>query len=743
MATYYMDFINGKDRAVNAAAFVYNPSGTTIRVCYLRTTKHGLSTGDQVVLSLFTAYLNGTFTISVVDEYQFDLVGIAWQATADPTGTVTPVIGTPNGLSWANATRTVSPVQLQVGDILKIAKTPDPVSSGVNATFIKFSDSVQLSTPLTLDIDTCVGNTWTAANVNVTPQLNSSTRYGASSQRFYINTAFTTGKVAHKVLASTLDLSNFSAISFYVNLSVYAGFNYYSKFRLCLCSDTSGDVIVNSLQIPPIEGANTFIPYVVQNGSSLGSSIRSIALYADEDPGVVYISLCNIFACNDLHLNSIIGEATNNFYSSIMSIVGSTIILEGGYTNYSTKAGVYPHATITTEMLIRSGAQLISTSNYNPNIYINADYEPQYSNGIINIIGGVDKNTDIADGATIVDGLFLIGLGLMIGSNMYSVYSETNNIWVCRCNVGMQIGAPAEKFSNAKIFSNAKGLSFLSSFNPIGWGAFTYLENIDMYCNYSGNINLQNSNNIFINCNSYRAHAGSSDYSITITADAHFNVFKNCLLQKNTIGTTFALTLSGGDNKFISCDFEYAAPVFDSKGLSRVFFIGCNNPFTSLANTHALGYGDYELHHIPDYVTGFNSLAKRGISLIYQTTYKPDGLTGAWSAIFSAQCFKNHLKVNHKIAELYVEGGKQCTVSLQVLVNNQNTTYMELFVRESYQLGLSSDVILKFSPSTEWTTIQLSFTPVNTGIAEICFGLEYKESSGEIPIYFTNLIPAQ
>lgn len=132
-AIFYMDMVSGSDavRSTLTACTASNPSGTITR---LNKTAHGLVTGAVVTTSNFTAWLNGTWKITVVDANNFDLDTAVWQATADATGDVVPF----GGSSWADAWKfpVTGPTaaRTQPGDVIRVAESEAEVSLGQNAT---------------------------------------------------------------------------------------------------------------------------------------------------------------------------------------------------------------------------------------------------------------------------------------------------------------------------------------------------------------------------------------------------------------------------------------------------------------------------------------------------------------------------------------------------------------------------------------------------------------------------------
>jgi len=128
-AIFYINLVSGSDTARTAltSCTASNPSGSITRI---NKTGHGLVTGAVVTLSAFSAWLNGDWKITWVDNNNFDLVGAVWQTTADASGTVTPF----GGSSWTDAWRTITSgataARIAPGDEIRISKTTDPISVG-------------------------------------------------------------------------------------------------------------------------------------------------------------------------------------------------------------------------------------------------------------------------------------------------------------------------------------------------------------------------------------------------------------------------------------------------------------------------------------------------------------------------------------------------------------------------------------------------------------------------------------
>ena len=114
---------------------------------------------------------------------------------------------------------------------------------------------------------------------------------------------------------SALDLSAYQQVSFWFQSN--ASLNS-ANVRLCLCSDTTGDTVVQSFYLPDFYSTTSrWMPMVFDTGAALPSSVQSVALYADVDPGTATFLLDNIIACkasssaDSLTHRSLIGKVHN------------------------------------------------------------------------------------------------------------------------------------------------------------------------------------------------------------------------------------------------------------------------------------------------------------------------------------------------------------------------------------------------------------------------------------------------
>jgi len=319
--------------------------------------------------------------------------------------------GTTFANRWKTITSGATAARTAPGDTIRIMKSPDPVSLGVNCTFTKQSPTITLASAKTLNIDTCE-TAWTGAT-NVTPTTTTTRKEGSNAVQLAVAAAFTTGLIGYKA-TGTLNLSAYNNISFWMRTSIATSA---STFRIDLCSDTAGATPVHSFTIDTAFGANIWKPITFKNGSALSSSIQSVALTALLDPGTSNVLIDNIFACNDLHVNALIGtssSATNMVWYPIRSVNDTTVIIEQEQNNIqgSNTSRGWHDTTTTTTAYVRDTIRLTSQQTMN---------EAGTATARIIYSGGWDRtNMSTQDGATFLQADRNINTSFCINTNGFS-----------------------------------------------------------------------------------------------------------------------------------------------------------------------------------------------------------------------------------------------------------------------------------------------------------------------------------
>jgi hypothetical protein len=307
---------------------------------------------------------------------------------------------------------------------------------------------VKTATPLVQNIALCGGRgekpAWTAsANVSA---VQSTTQYkeGNSSAEILIGGAFTTGKAAYYTLPSTLDLSSYQQVSFWVRLNL-GNVGVAGQAYIALCTDTTGDTVAHQCNIPALGATSVWVPVTVNLGTNLNAAIQSVALYVVTDIAAQTFLIDNIIACkaassaDSVTLNSLISKSDgtgDEAWYAIQSINNDVIMLANanGNTSQTTNIRGYNGVTETVTTYKRdttktvpaaSAATVVASINDNGN-----------SANLITYSGGWNR-TDMSTqtGFTWYDGSNGLGFGLYASARTFNQIDRLN---FCRYTTGIQ-----------------------------------------------------------------------------------------------------------------------------------------------------------------------------------------------------------------------------------------------------------------------------------------------------------------
>lgn len=242
-----------------------------------------------------------------------------------------------NGLSYANRKKRIqgiSAAELNPGDEIRIMESKGAALMNVVATWTFRSQNVVMNTAVTTLLDD--GDTAWTANTNITTSRNSSVyRYSANAASIAFGAPFTFGLAAYIALGATQNCATYQGLTFWFRTDTVIAAN---TLSLRLCSDSAGVTTVDTFPIPGINATGCWVPLYINKGSALGSSINSVALYAEVDPGTPTILLDNINTVgqygtnNNLNLTSLISRenssANNEGWWPIRGINGTSIMLD-------------------------------------------------------------------------------------------------------------------------------------------------------------------------------------------------------------------------------------------------------------------------------------------------------------------------------------------------------------------------------------------------------------------------------
>jgi len=691
---------------------------------------------------------------------------------------------TNDGLSWLTPWKTLysgaTKSRVHSGDEVRIAKSPDPVLLG-EAIWYNKSRFIELTTFPTKTIEwQDAANPWVTESANVTLIGSSqssakvhldTTQITEYTTSFRTLAGFTTGKIAHKIilpdhetdsplgyLSAPFDYSGFQKISFWIAPMTVIPAN---RIKICLCSDLLGDVIVDEFVFPAITNTVTeimtsvtdlskWIPITINKGSALGSSIQSIALYAIQDPGIIYFYLDGIILCNDFSLNSLISK---NPY------------ITGGEEGWYPINGVKGQRTGPDYGKYFGITEKVKTYYRNPILMTDPDALMIYQIGTypdyVTFKGGYDPETDIQDGETFCSFRTGVGTGLWIREcecvkvERINVVRATNGLYIwdsMLCEVSAQTMAANSQYGcrcELSYYQDNTVQESIQDTSTIKWYDIkiknvnnNVVEGVHLYhvvgnfefINVNGNgdpnfgvASIFNSrvkaNNClvltdysvsivtaintlfeFLNTNSYFA-LGNSYTGESGGCDG--NIFLNCIFEILMVGSgeSYSYRNSLGFNTFKN-------PIFDETYVPDVLIKSINILYPhKVIFENINGTGMNRIYHGNGY-TGTQidvRHTKLGVAWVFD-------LTGN-NRITFLRYQLNEIPLS--LARIAVNANVQVTVSLWFLKKHEYVNGM-LFIQGQQVSGIDSDLVSKMTVGVNtWEQLTLQFIPTESGIVEI------------------------
>lgn len=525
-------------------------SSTNAGPINVQVTGHGYATGDIIYIQNHTINLtaNGTWTITWVNANNFTLDGSTGIGVGGATGSCTKI-------EW---------------------------------------HCVKLASALTQTITRCE-QAWTAANGSTVTLDTSIYKEGDGSAKI-IKTPTPLNSTLYAYFAITeINLSSYQKVSFWIMNSAVMLAN---QWNLCLCSDTAGATIVDTIAIPAIPSTSQFMPLTIAgNNENLGSSIKSVALYSGISTGnATGIYLDNIVACttSGLNLQSLIsknatvqGSASATNYANegwygIQSISedGKIIRLDNDndtYANVSliTRGGGYSTSGTSPHTLTLYKRETIKTSLATAAVtYVQQLLESGSAGSLIAYEGGYDTATNTQNGETFFDGLNGNGYGLI---STIIDYNSINYLNFSRYGIGVFFSG--SDYMTINTLTNANNnTTYGFELNTASYCTINTLVNINNTGSHGIEIQTNSKNNTIttlVNCNNnggdgIQMYTGNNNNTFTTISNLNNNTSYG-LYYYNTDYNNIITTLS-------NVNYNGAAGVY--------FLQSLNNTIVTLSNAN-------------------------------------------------------------------------------------------------------------------------------------------------------------
>ena len=753
MATYYIDFENGND--TNAGTSF----ATRWRTITSGATAARIAAGDEIRI--------------MASPDPTSIGNATWTGGGRPTGILissstnaTPIVITTSvahGLVPGDYVSIIShSTNTNANGIWKVGATPTSTTfeilqlngsnttgngtGGATGTFTKVNNLiVKTATPLVQNIALCGGlgqkPTWTgSANVSVATS-SSAYKEGYGSAQFLISATFTTGKVAYYTLPSTLDLSGYQQVSFWVQLwsgTVGAAGQTY----VALCSDTTGDTVVHQCPVPALGASPVWVPVTVDFGTNLNSAIRSVAFYVATDNGGQGFYLDNIIACkaasaaDSVTLQSLVSKSDgtgDEAWYPIQSINYDVIMLANTNSQLPTSTSLRGYSGTSETVTTYKRETIKTTPTSSSTTRVSVINDGGISGSPITFSGGWNR-TDMSTqtGRTWLDGLSGNGYGLYNINN----YVNIDKIDLCRYNVGVYNVSTTSPNNIVSSYTTActTGIIILSSSNVyfgtiwannnstgISFSSCYGLSVTDVK-NASNNqaygIDFANSGNTNIvsalasNCGTTSSHAGlrfgtsafcSVDYIVSTDSPTSTGIFVsggpfNFVNGGYTSGNAVGAYVQSGGQLFLN-NFtigEFTEVLIGSVATSFVY----SNRHDGTDNNSWVWFGDLG-------------------TINQQTSVVDSPATTSWLMRPTNTRTSAINPVRLKLGTVVCAANSLVTVTARMRRDNTGLT-MRLVCPGGQISGVSSDVTSDMTAAANtWETVTITFTPTKAGAVDI------------------------
>jgi len=604
---------------------------------------------------------------------------------------------------------------------------------------------VKTASPLVQNIALCGGfgqkPVWTAST-NATATLSTLLyKEGSGAASIAPSAAFTTGKAAYYTLPSTLDLSAYQQVTFWVQLNS-GTLGAAGQAYLALCTDTIGNTVAHQCGIPALGATGIWFPVTVDFGANLNAAIRSVAFYIVTDLGAQSFQIDNIVACkaassaDSITLQSLVSKSDgtgDEAWYAIQSINYDVIMLANANSNTSQTANIrgYNGATETVTTYKRETVKTVAAPTTTTSVSVINDSGT--AGNLITYSGGWNR-TDMSTqtGQTWLDGQNGRGRALVPTSGQQ--YVSIDKINFCRYNTGFSSGsslfgfvdvltmyATANTIDGIGAGSGSFNITYASiwSNNNGGDGVLssssgTKITDVELVANNSGN-GLSFSSGRYQNVGSVIGGNNAQN-------DIYFTTCYNIAVGTATL-TNGADANGIGSNQSFNCFVNGGSTSGHNRG---VFSYGVNqlnlNNFTINESIEVGASGVAGLVYSNRYDNTDNNswIWQTGIGEINQQTAVVDSpATTAWRMRPTSGTTSAAIPVFLKLGTVVCAANSLVTVTARMQRSNTGLT-MRLACPGGQISGVTTDVTSDMTAAANtWETVTITFTPTKAGGVDI------------------------
>lgn len=632
-----------------------------------------------------------------------------------------------DGSSFALRKKTLSSATgvCAAGDTLRVMGYPRQ-NTGLTGTWGTNSPSVTLSAAVNKTIDTCE-TAWTAGAGMTTSTSAGTYKQGTKSATFVVGGGYVNGTISGlKDLGSTQDFSSYQVINLWIQSTVVFAD---SDWSLVLCSDAAGATPVNTLNLPAVNCINVWQAIVMDNGSALSSTVRSIYLKRNAGASTPTLTVDMLFAskaktsADYIGLDTVVGKNANLGLSSsgvspwylVKWVDGTSLQIQAALNENAGNATPY---TVAETVSLYTQRMILLASNT-----AGANHQTMAVSGTvtssITVSGGWDTSAMSSQ-----DGYSFLFCPNYTGY----VVNATGRSYYTWSRVGMVGGAYQFYGSSAfhrHSFTDAVFMGGLEAFYPQ-----TTTSNGHSFttCYFSsgsaGNPGIFLGANLrFSNCIFDGMNGGFPGFGSNNTYVDSCDMIK-CGYAAYFYGQPDGVVAIGAPNYFSRCTFSGSVTADVTARQGPQYFDNCLFGASSEVNTSTfLLLGDcviYSTNH--DQTAGNHQQWHEGGKIISDTSLRHTASGIAWKMSPTSTTRSSAYPLRTKIATVYCVSGTQTTVSAYFAKDHADIS-LGLRIRGGQLGGPSSDTTQTSSVGSgsayEATATQIQWTPTSTGWVEI------------------------
>jgi hypothetical protein len=757
MVTYYVDFEGGND-ANDGTSFAQRWQTLTNGATAAR-----IAPGDEIRVMASpapTAIGNATWTgggrlpaVNITSSTNATPIVITTAAahglmTGDYVTIAAHITNTNANGVWRVGT-TPTATEFQILQIDGTNTTGNGIGSGGTSTGSN-SLVVKTASPLVQNVALCGGlgqkPAWVASANVVTAQTTASSEFkeGGAGTRIDVGVSFTTGKAAYYTLPSTLNLSSYQQVSFWVRqvsgTAVATGAVY-----LALCTDTLGDTVAHVCNVPSLGFNTQWFPVTTNLGTNLNSAIRSVAFYVVTDSGAQVFNLDNIVACkaassaDSVTLTSLISksdgtgdegwyapQSINNDVIMLSNLTNSGPLLVRGYNGATETVPTYKRETVKTTPVGSFSASfgVINDSGTAGNVIA-------YSGGW----NRTDMSTQT--GVTWLDGQNGFGYGISLTAQSFVTIDRLNfcrydtglftstgsyiavgNIYATSCSTGVTfggLGTPtlASTITNCWANNNTVGI------NTGGFGSS--ITTVKLASNNTNNGVITSGARYF----TFGSIIAGNNASTTTVNNLRFLGSINCTVGSATLTNSRASAAIGVSQSF-NCYVNGGSSSGNAQGViigggTSPGFLYLNNFTINEATEVSVSTTSGFLYSNRHDNTDNNSWIWQGsLGTVNQQTAVVDApATTSWQMRPTAVEVTASSPIMLKLSTIVCAANSLVTITARMRRDNTGLT-MRLACPGGQISGVAADVTSDLTASANtWDTVTITFTPTKAGGVDI------------------------